>query len=57
MLYYNSVDDVREALEWTRELLQLDPQHARALGNIPHYEKAVAEIEEKLLKRRRGVCI
>ncbi|CAH0714461.1 unnamed protein product, partial [Brenthis ino] len=48
------LDDVKSALEWTRELLSVDPKHVRALGNIPHYEKTLAEREAKLMKRRRG---
>lgn len=51
---YYLLDDVRRALEWTRELLKIDPEHVRALGNIPHYEKAVAQREEQLWKKRRG---
>ena len=59
-MYVNTnifLDDVKKALEWTRELLKIDPEHVRAVGNIPHYEKAVAQREEKLWKKRRGVCI
>ncbi|KAL0881008.1 hypothetical protein ABMA27_002151 [Loxostege sticticalis] len=46
--------DVRTALEWTKKLLVLDPKHPRAPGNIPHYQKTIAEEEARKLKRLRG---
>ncbi|XP_063822673.1 prolyl 4-hydroxylase subunit alpha-1-like [Ostrinia nubilalis] len=46
--------DVRVALEWTKKLLELDPKHPRAPGNIPHYQKTIAEQEAKKLLRLRG---
>ncbi|CAK1600873.1 unnamed protein product [Parnassius mnemosyne] len=46
--------DVRKALEWTNKLLEVDPTHPRARGNVPHFQKSIAEQEEKLRKKRRG---
>ncbi|XP_038214789.1 prolyl 4-hydroxylase subunit alpha-1 isoform X2 [Zerene cesonia] len=46
--------DVKTALEWTKKMLAIDPKHVRARGNVPHYNKIIAENEEKLRKRRRG---
>lgn len=47
--------DTRSALEWTHKLLAVDPKHSRAKGNIPHYQKSIAEEEQRLRKERRGV--
>ncbi|XP_072939293.1 prolyl 4-hydroxylase subunit alpha-1-like [Epargyreus clarus] len=46
--------DSRTAMEWTKKLLEVDPKHPRAGGNIPHYEKAIAEEDHTLKRRRRG---
>lgn len=43
------------ALEWTKKLLAVDPKHARALGNIPHYEKSITEEKDKKIRQLRGV--
>ncbi|CAG9119278.1 unnamed protein product [Plutella xylostella] len=48
------LDDVKSAMEWTKRLLELDPEHDRALGNVPHYEKSLAEEKQNLNKKRRG---
>ncbi|XP_039751146.1 prolyl 4-hydroxylase subunit alpha-1 isoform X1 [Pararge aegeria] len=48
------LDDVKTALLWTKKLLELDPNHTRALGNLPHYNKAMDEIEAKRKQRLRG---
>ncbi|XP_048480619.1 prolyl 4-hydroxylase subunit alpha-1 [Plutella xylostella] len=48
------LDDVKSAMEWTKRLLELDPEHDRALGNVPHYEKSLAEEKHNLNKKRRG---
>ncbi|CAD7090460.1 unnamed protein product [Hermetia illucens] len=39
--------DVATALNMTNELLQLMPDHERALGNKGYYEKEVAELQRK----------
>ncbi|XP_041984197.1 prolyl 4-hydroxylase subunit alpha-1-like isoform X2 [Aricia agestis] len=46
--------DVRQALEWTKKLIAIEPTHERALGNIPHYQATIAAQEEKRKKRLRG---
>ncbi|XP_013187300.1 prolyl 4-hydroxylase subunit alpha-1 [Amyelois transitella] len=46
--------DVRGALHWTKRLLEIEPNHPRALGNVPHYEKSIKEEEAKIKKRQRG---
>lgn len=46
--------DVKTALEWTQRLLSVDPKHVRARGNIPHYQKTIAEQEAELKKQQRG---
>ncbi|CAG4974243.1 unnamed protein product [Parnassius apollo] len=51
---YYLLGDVRKALEWTNKLLEVDPTHPRARGNVPHFQKSIAEQEEKLRKKRRG---
>ncbi|XP_026315363.1 prolyl 4-hydroxylase subunit alpha-1 [Hyposmocoma kahamanoa] len=51
---YFLLDDVESALFWTKKLLQLDPKHARARGNVPHYQKSIQEQQEKLRVQRRG---
>lgn len=52
---YKFSDDLQSAIFWTKKLLQLDPKHARARGNIPHYQKSMQEQQEKLRADRRGV--
>lgn len=47
--------ELEQALEWTHKLLKKDPKHPRAVGNVPHYEKAIAEREERRRRRERGV--
>ncbi|CAH0406899.1 unnamed protein product [Chilo suppressalis] len=51
---YYLLGDVTNALEWTKKLLEVDPNHSRARNNIPHYQKAIAEEEVKLAKKKRG---
>ncbi|KAH9642930.1 hypothetical protein HF086_011287, partial [Spodoptera exigua] len=51
---YYLLGDTRSALEWTHKLLAVDPKHTRAKGNIPHYQKSIAEEELRLRKERRG---
>ncbi|KPJ11199.1 Prolyl 4-hydroxylase subunit alpha-1 [Papilio machaon] len=46
--------DVKAALQWTKKLLALEPKHPRARGNVPHFQKTIAETEVKLKRRRRG---
>ncbi|KAL4716402.1 hypothetical protein ACJJTC_006764 [Scirpophaga incertulas] len=46
--------DIKSAMAWTKQLLQLNPNHKRALGNIPHYQKAIREQEAKEKKQQRG---
>ncbi|XP_069356294.1 prolyl 4-hydroxylase subunit alpha-1 isoform X1 [Maniola hyperantus] len=48
------LDDVKKAMLWTRKLLELEPDHARARGNLPHYKKALDEREANLKRRLRG---
>ncbi|XP_052739287.1 prolyl 4-hydroxylase subunit alpha-1 [Bicyclus anynana] len=48
------LDDVKKAMLWTKKLLDLDPEHSRALGNLPHYKKALEEKEAKNKRRLRG---
>lgn len=48
---------MRSAIVWTNKLLKLDPKHARARGNIPHYQKTLNEERERLRIQRRGVCV
>lgn len=38
--------NVDSALTLTNELLEIVPNHSRARGNIPHYEKALKENKE-----------
>lgn len=38
--------NVDSALTLTNELLEIVPDHSRARGNIPHYEKALKENKE-----------
>lgn len=51
---YYLLGDTRSALEWTQKLLAVDPKHVRAKGNVPHYQKSIAEEEQRLRKERRG---
>jgi hypothetical protein len=37
--------------------LELEPKHARALGNIPHYQKTIQEEQAKEKRHQRGVII
>ncbi|KAM3964090.1 prolyl 4-hydroxylase subunit alpha-1 isoform 2-T3 [Aphomia sociella] len=46
--------NIKTALEWTKKLLEIDPDHPRARGNIPHYEKEMEEEDVQLKRRRRG---
>ncbi|XP_068632376.1 prolyl 4-hydroxylase subunit alpha-1-like [Battus philenor] len=46
--------EVKTALEWTKKLLALDPKHPRARGNVPHFQKAIEDIDAKLKRKRRG---
>ncbi|XP_072939292.1 prolyl 4-hydroxylase subunit alpha-1-like isoform X2 [Epargyreus clarus] len=46
---HHLLGDSRTAMEWTKKLLEVDPKHPRARGNISHYQKA---IDESLKKRR-----
>ncbi|XP_053612410.1 prolyl 4-hydroxylase subunit alpha-1 isoform X2 [Plodia interpunctella] len=46
--------NVRDALKWTKKLLEIDPNHSRAKGNIPYFEKMIKEEEAKIKKRQRG---
>ncbi|XP_059046367.1 prolyl 4-hydroxylase subunit alpha-2-like isoform X2 [Achroia grisella] len=48
------IGDVKTALDWTKKLLKLDPNHTRASGNIPHYMKDIEEEDVKQKRRRRG---
>lgn len=49
--------DIKTALDWTLELLKLDPKHSRALGNIPYFKKLIAEEKAEQKKLQRGVRI
>ncbi|KAJ2950102.1 hypothetical protein O0L34_g11444 [Tuta absoluta] len=51
---YYLLDDVKNALKWTKKMLVVDPKHARAKSNVPHYEKMIAEEEARLRKEQRG---
>ncbi|XP_030020588.1 prolyl 4-hydroxylase subunit alpha-2 isoform X2 [Manduca sexta] len=46
--------DAKTAIEWTKKLLAIDPKHPRAKGNIPHYQKALADQAADLKKKQRG---
>ncbi|XP_013142463.1 PREDICTED: prolyl 4-hydroxylase subunit alpha-2-like [Papilio polytes] len=46
--------EVQHALQWTRKLLALEPQHPRARGNVPHFQKTIAEADARMKRRRRG---
>ncbi|CAG9578884.1 unnamed protein product [Danaus chrysippus] len=46
--------DLKSAIEWTKNLLLIEPKHSRAAGNLPHYQKALQEKELKAKKRRKG---
>ncbi|CAH2076657.1 unnamed protein product, partial [Iphiclides podalirius] len=46
--------DVEKALEWTKKLLALDPEHPRARGNVPHFQRTIQEKEARLRRKRRG---
>lgn len=43
----NSVGDVRVALDITNQLLSIDPEHDRALGNKIYYEKELHKEAER----------
>ncbi|XP_075974422.1 prolyl 4-hydroxylase subunit alpha-1-like isoform X2 [Anticarsia gemmatalis] len=47
---YYLLGDTRNALEWTNKLLEVEPKHTRAKGNVPHYQKSIAEEEARLRK-------
>ncbi|XP_046962797.1 prolyl 4-hydroxylase subunit alpha-1 isoform X6 [Vanessa cardui] len=51
---YYLLGDVRNALNWTKKLLMLDPSHDRAKGNIPHYRDALFKKQSDLSKKNRG---
>lgn len=51
---YYLLGDIRSALHWTEKLLETDPKHSRAKGNVPHYKRSIAEEEARLKKERRG---
>lgn len=44
---FNSVGDVRVALDITNQLLAIDPEHDRALGNKIYYEKELLKEAER----------
>ncbi|KPI92759.1 Prolyl 4-hydroxylase subunit alpha-2 [Papilio xuthus] len=46
--------EVKAALQWTKKLLALEPKHPRARGNVPHFQKTIAEKEARLKRKRRG---
>ncbi|XP_064072008.1 prolyl 4-hydroxylase subunit alpha-1 isoform X1 [Vanessa tameamea] len=47
--------DLKNALNWTKKLLILDPFHDRAMGNIPHYRDALFKKQYDLSNKIRGV--
>ena len=49
-------DDIRRALHYTNQLLELEPDHPRAVGNKWYYEEALGEdgVVDDALNRRRG---
>ncbi|XP_050664918.1 prolyl 4-hydroxylase subunit alpha-1-like isoform X1 [Leptidea sinapis] len=49
--------DIEVALEWTKKLLTVNPNHQRARGNVPHYNKMITEEKEAMKRRRRGIII
>nr|XP_032515157.1 prolyl 4-hydroxylase subunit alpha-1 [Danaus plexippus plexippus] len=46
--------DLKSAIEWTKNLLLVEPKHSRAAGNLPHYQKALQDKELQAKKRRKG---
>lgn len=50
-------DNIVEALHWTEELVTLAPRHPRAVGNIPHYKKAIEEKKAQEDKKLRGEVV
>ena len=49
-------DDIRRALHYTNQLLELEPDHPRAVGNKWYYEEALGDdgVVDDALNRRRG---
>ena len=50
-------DDIRRALHYTNQLLELEPDHPRAVGNKWYYEEALGDdgVVDDALNRRRGI--
>ncbi|XP_013176705.1 PREDICTED: prolyl 4-hydroxylase subunit alpha-1-like [Papilio xuthus] len=51
------LDDGQKALEWTTKLFSIDPNHQRALSNIPFYLKSVAEKKARLQNNNTEVMV
>jgi len=53
---YYSQDDLRKALYYTNQLLELEPDHPRAVGNKWYYEEALGDdgVVDDAMNRRRG---
>lgn len=44
------IGNVPLALQLTKELLEIIPTHARAMGNLKYYEEAIAKTEQEKKK-------
>ncbi|XP_073949033.1 prolyl 4-hydroxylase subunit alpha-1-like [Choristoneura fumiferana] len=49
------IGDVKSALEWTKILLELDPDHPQAHVNMLHFEKTITEQEKRKEKKQNSV--
>ena len=49
-------DDIRRALHYTNQLLELEPDHPRAVGNKWYYEEALGDdgVVDGAPNKRRG---
>lgn len=46
--------ELEQAVEWTEKVLEKDPLHPRAIGNVPHFKKAIIDKEDRIRRRNRG---
>jgi prolyl 4-hydroxylase len=49
---YYTKGDIKQALKYTNELLAVQPDHARAVGNKVYYEDALKKAEDS--KQKKG---
>ena len=53
---YYSQGNLRRALKYTDELLKLDPEHPRAVGNKVYYEDTLKNQKDEEKRKGERVC-